>query len=239
MPLRILSGTTTVTLLLVGLQHAMSHTVLVDSSRLAGAAASGDDVVIVGSVHEARDAVRLMLADHPGVNVAVRLAPGLHDVGGAALEIGADDSPLAEGVVTWTSADPAAPAVISAAVKVTGWKPDSTRGPGVVAAPIPGRVPKGAPMRHLWVNGKRALKPRYYPRCPTNNCWQRSELVIVENSSVVPWGSSLPWGGYYFNATALDPSTFKNPEHVEFVYTGRAGARGDPPSGERDDQSGE
>lgn len=174
----------------------------------------------VQSVHAAAERVRVLLAAHAaGAHVAVWLAPGVHNVGTAPLRLGAGDGPA-----TWGSADPSRPASISAAVRVTGWKADAAR-PGVLAAPIPAALPQGGALRHLWVGGERALKPRYYPA--------RGSLSIVENAS-----ATLPWGGYQFNAT-IDPSLFKNPQHVEFVYTGRAGARGSSPSGERDDQSGE
>jgi hypothetical protein len=203
---------------------------IVDGSTRAAATA-----VVVGSVHEAKAVIRSVLAVAKTTNVMVRLAPGAH----APLELGPEDSAAAGSTVTWTSADLTAPATISAAVKVSGWRLDPAR-PGVLTAPIPAALKAaGTTVRHLWVSGIRAAKPRYYPRCETGNCFQRSEVLILPNSSM-RHGTELPWGGYYFNTTALDPSTFENPLNVEFVYTGRAGARGDPPSGARDDhQSGE
>jgi sucrose-6-phosphate hydrolase SacC (GH32 family) len=190
-----------------------------------------DGTMLVSSVHEARDAARLLVARHgPGRGVIVQLLPGQHHIGGSTLELGPVDS----GVVWRGSLDPAAAAVVTAAVAVHGWKADAAR-PGVLTALIPAAVPAGKALRHLWVGGVRAFKPRYYPPAMA--------IVVVENSSM-PHGSLLPNGGYLFNASAMDPSTFRNPRNVEFVYTGRTGARVAPPAGyahdhERGAQSGE
>ena len=190
-----------------------------------------DGTMLVSSVHEARDAARSLMARHgPGRGVIVQLLPGQHHIGGSTLELG----PLDSGVVWRGSLDPAAAAVVTAAVAVYGWKADAAR-PGVLTAPIPATVPAGKALRHLWVGGVRAFKPRYYPPAMA--------IVVVENSSM-PHGSLLPNGGYLFNASAMDPSTFRNPRNVEFVYTGRTGARAPPPAGyahdhERGAQSGE
>ena len=216
---------------LVGQQvasHASVEEVVVDPAAPAGS---------VATVHAARDAVRQLLADRPGSDVFVRLAPGVHHVGAAALELGVDDSPAAgsSGTVTWTSLDPSSPATISAALPVTGWKAHATR-PGVLAAPIPPAAgSRHSAIRHFWVNSARAFKPRYYPA--------PGSIAVVENSSG-PHGASLPYGGYYFNTSTIDPASLHNPTGIEFVYTGRAGARAPPPDGyagghERGTQSGE
>jgi hypothetical protein len=194
--------------------------------------------LVLSSVHAAWETAQRLLRTRPhGVGVHITLAPGVHDLGAQPLVL-SSGAATGGGGVRWASVDPADPAVFSAGVRVTGWRPHPTE-PGVLVAPIPAVVPRGTVLRHLWVGGMRASKPRYYPRCPTGNCGQHSELSIVENSSVSsePW--AWPWGGYRFNASAIDPSTLRNPQHVEFVFTGRAGARGRPPSGARDDQSGE
>jgi hypothetical protein len=190
---------------------------------------------VVGTVHAARDAARRLLDKHPGEDIVIRLAPGTHHVGPRPLEIGVEDSPRAGTTVTWTSLDPSSPATISGALPVTGWKADAAR-PGVFAAPLPpAAAARPSAVRHLWVRGKRAFKPRYYP--------VPGSVAVVENSSV-PFGADLPYGGYFFNTSALDPAKFRNPTNVEFVYTGRVGARAPPPTGyadghERGVQSGE
>ena len=86
---------------------------------------------------EARDQAR---SSGPG-HVTVLLAPGLHDVGGEGLLLEARDSST-----TWRSADPNAPAVISAALGVTGWTSHPHQA-AVVVAPVPPSVPDGVPLR--------------------------------------------------------------------------------------------
>lgn len=213
--------------LCVGSQADLEILIAPADPRLAKANRGGDatdgSAVVVSTVHAARDAVRRLLGDNPGKDIVIKLAPGRHNIGRNPLELGADDSP-AGATVTWTSLDPSSPATISAALPVTGWKTDAAR-PGVFAAPIPPTVSRTSALRHLWVGGKRAFKPRYYP--PTGS------VGVVENSSVL-FGTDLPYGGYYFNTTALDPMSFRNPTNIEFIYTGRAGARPAPPTGYAD-----
>ena len=165
-------------LLLGAASHANVEVVVIVVDPAAGAGSSS-----VPTVHAAAAAVRLHLQGDPSAGVRVVLAPGVHDVGASPLELGPDDSPASGATVTWTSLDPSAPATISAALPVTGWIRDPKR-PGVLAAPIPAAASRHSALRHLWVGGARAFKPRYYP--------QPGSIIVLENSSV-PLGSLLPY----------------------------------------------
>ena len=65
---------------------------------------------MVGSVHEAREAVRAALAVQPSSHVEVQLLPGVHHVGTSGLQLNAEDGAAAGGSVTWKSADASNPA---------------------------------------------------------------------------------------------------------------------------------
>jgi hypothetical protein len=65
---------------------------------------------VVGSVHEARLAVRRLLATEPSSSVEVQLLPGVHHVGSSPLVLGPLDGAVDGGSVTWKSADESTPA---------------------------------------------------------------------------------------------------------------------------------
>ncbi len=78
-----------------------------------------DDVQIVGSVHEAREAVRAVLTVQPSSHVDVHLLPGVHHVGSTALHLNAQDGAAAGGSVTWKSADASNPASVVSSFSVS------------------------------------------------------------------------------------------------------------------------
>lgn len=65
---------------------------------------------VVGSVHEARLAVRRLLATEPSSSVEVQLLPGVHHIGSSPLVLGPLDGAVDGGSVTWKSADESDPA---------------------------------------------------------------------------------------------------------------------------------
>jgi hypothetical protein len=191
-----------------------------DSNLLAG---GGKDAPL-HTVHAAQATVRTLLAQHPTADIVVQLLPGAHTVGSEPLVLGPLDGgdSHSEQSVTWRSFDASSPAVLGAPIKVAGWKPHATV-KGAFSAPLPANVSKGSPLRHLWVNGKRAERPVGYPACPGGPCKAshatppKFNLSMGVNTTMYPEGSQ-----YDFAHTGIDPSTWINPTDVEFVFTGCA-----------------
>ena len=178
-------------------------------------AGGGTRVMPLRTVHAARTAVRSLLRRHPGADVTVQLLPGEHTVGDAPLRLGPEDGGAGAGWVTWRSADPSTPAVIGAPIHVTGWKPHPTV-KGAFSAPLPSNISKGSLLRHLWVDDKRAQRPRGIPsdQGPRGPKMSTFNLSMGVNTSLYPEGSK-----YDFAGTGIDPSQWPNPEDVEFVFT--------------------
>ena len=177
------------------------------------------------SVHVAAAVVRRLVQEDPSAEVVVQLLPGAHTVGDNPLVLGPEDGGSAQGSVVWRSFDPHTPASLTAGVRVTGWKPHSEV-KGAYSAPLPANITPGSQLRHLWVDGKRASRPVGYPVCAGGPCpvpatdgpsRPKFNLTMTRNTSMYPEGSQ-----YDFSATGLDPSSWKNPADVEFVFTGCA-----------------
>ena len=87
-----------------------------------------------------------------------------------------------------------------------------------LSAPLPSNVTKGSPLRQFWVKGQRAERPVVFGhgRQPGDNrnghCLN---LTNVTRTAMYPEGSQYDFS----HETATDPSTWQNPEDVEFVYT--------------------
>ena len=120
----------------------------------------------------------------------------------------------------------ASPAVIDGGTRVVGWAP-SAAVVGALVAPLPPKIAASAPLRQLWVGGRRATRPREYVVQ-----WQRGgdgkpPPSLILNSSVINITStpnaSVPfsglWLGYDFAAGGpVKPSAWANPSDVEFVF---------------------
>lgn len=92
-------------------------------------------------------------------DIVVRLAPGVHAVPPGGLRLTAAHTPKDSGqTVRWMGEGAAS---VSSAVPVTGWQPAVRQGlpSGTVVAPAPAAL-KGASVRHLWVDGRRAPRTR-------------------------------------------------------------------------------
>eukprot|EP01050_Picozoa_sp_SAG11_P000458 SAG11_NODE_13_length_26388_cov_67.360341_30_plen_721_part_00 len=189
---------------------------------------SGDDSAVgsslatpLRSLRAAQTAARELRSRHTHAHVTVRLLPGTHHVGKNPLFLGPEDAG-----VTWRSHDASLPASVGAPIRVTGWKAKTINGkPGAVAS-LPSNISKGTKLRHLWVNSKRAARPTGYPAAegvcaaPYNPAVTRCtfNLTLTANTTTYPEGSA-----YDFSLTTLDPSSWRNPEDVEFVFTSCAG----------------
>ena len=199
--------------------------------------AGGDDASARGPQHAplrtlgaARATVRATLqSDHgegEAEDVVVQLLPGRHEVSGGPLSLGAPDGGAGDRTVTWRSLDPATPAVIDGGTRVVGWAPCAAVA-GALIAPLPPKIAASAPLRQLWVGGRRATRPREYVVQ-----WQRGgdgkpPPSLILNSSVTNITStpnaSVPfsgrWLGYDFAAARpVQPSAWANPSDVEFVF---------------------
>lgn len=213
---------TMIALLLVSSQVALArHEVFVDPRaddtalrEHSGASA----ITTVRTVHEAAAHVRLLLGNKPGIDITVQLLPGVHHVGDAPLILGPEDGGTDGGTVTWRSLDgPSKPAIVGAPQRVTGWKPHPSV-KGALSAPLPKSISEGSALRQLWVNGLRAERPKIYGhgRQPGDNrngfCLN---LTNVTRTEMYPEGSQFDFS----SENATDPSKWKNPGDVEFVYT--------------------
>jgi hypothetical protein len=189
---------------------------------------------------EAQLAVRALLKQQKegtrdDAHIVVQLVPGRHAVSRGGLAFGEADSPRPGRTVTWKSADPSNPAIVSGGTAITGWK-QSASVKGAIVAPLPDSVPHDFVLRQLWVNGRPAQRPvqyavnldgrspgllnvtaglpgepccpqpcrnkepPYYP-CPSCNC------TVVNTTN-----------GYDFSASPVDPSTWRNPTDIEFIF---------------------
>jgi hypothetical protein len=186
------------------------------------AAAAGFDPgrrVPLRTVHAARDAVRVLRAEHPGADITVSLLSGVHHVGGRPLRLGGADGGADGAQVTWRSADPANPAVIGAPIRITGWLPHPDV-KGALIASVAGNpnITKTTPLRQLWVDGQRAERPKVYGhgRQPGDN--RNGHCLNLTNTlptPMYPTGSAFD----FRHENATDPTRWKNPADVEFVYT--------------------
>ena len=167
------------------------------------------------TVRAAKAAVRAALLRSPS-DVTVHLLPGTHHVGDEPLTLGPEDGGSGDRWVTWRSADPSSPAVVGAPIRVTGpWTPHPTV-KGALVAPLPANVTAGSSLRHFWVSGQRAERPLGIPagQGPRGPKMSTFNLTMTDNTSMYPEGSK-----YDFSRTGLDPSTWPNPQDVEFVFT--------------------
>lgn len=205
-----------------------------DRSGTAAARAPADPPFIA-SLAEARDAVRALLksdyADRP--DIEVRLLPGRHRIPATGLELGPDDGGQHPGqMVRWTSDNPHDPAVIDGGFVIPGpWVP-SAEIKGALVAPLPAETPANVTLRQLWVGGRRASRPVVYAvdldgRWPTGGagsgggccpqpCRNRDPPFYpcaTCNCSVVNTST-----GYDFTNSEVDPSRWRNPSDVEFVF---------------------
>jgi hypothetical protein len=203
---------------------------------------------VVGSVHEARLAVRRLLAAEPSRSVEVQLLPGVHHVGSSPLVLGPLDGAVDGGSVTWKSADEANPASFVSAhlltrcspgrytprcsglltpvccnqgapIRVTGWKPHATL-KGAFSAPLPAaNVTKGSALRQLWVGGARAERPRVHGTGLQQGDNKMGRCLNLTNATNT---DMYPEGSQYdfTHEKAVDPSKWPNPQDVEFLYTG-------------------
>lgn len=87
--------------------------------------------------------------------------------------------------VIWRSANASSPAVISAPVRINGWKTSSDI-QGAFEAPAPSNFTKQTPMRQLWVNGIRAERSRLYPGTSVNNNISLPAPNITYNGTSYP-----------------------------------------------------
>ncbi len=150
------------------------------------------------SLAQAQQVVRGLT--HSPVNVAVNLAGGTYRLT-APLTFTAADSPTVPGTrITWQAA-PGATTVVSGGQAVTGWTlSDKTK--NIWAAPAPAQL---TDTRQLYVNGVRASRA----------------------SGALPVSVTQTATGY--TTAAGDPmATWRNPSHIEFVYTGGLGAWTEP-----------
>jgi hypothetical protein len=137
---------------------------------------------------------------HSPVNVTVNLAGGTYQLT-APLTFTAADSPTVPGThITWRAA-PGATTVVSGGQSVTGWiLSDKTK--NIWSAPAPAQL---TDTRQLYVNGVRASRA----------------------SGALPVAVTQTATGY--TTAAGDPmATWRNPSHIEFVYTGGLGAWTEP-----------
>jgi hypothetical protein len=70
-------------------------------------------------------------------------------------------------------------------------------------------------LRHFWVDGTRAERPTYY--LPGQSAAHPAKAINATNTTsttMYPLGSQFD-----FTGTGLDPSSWKNPQDVEFVFT--------------------
>jgi hypothetical protein len=172
----------------------------------------------VATVHEAAAEVRRLLVTHAGASVEVHLLPGVHHVGDSPLRLGKQDGAAAGSTVTWKSADASDPASLGAPIRVLGWKPHASI-KGAFTAPLPGNVTKGSALRQLWVGGARAERPRIHGtgiQQGDNKMGRCLNLTNASNTAMYAEGSAYDFA--YEKAT--DPSTWPNPQDVEFLYTG-------------------
>jgi hypothetical protein len=116
----------------------------------------------LGSAQSAVQALRRQPGGGECVDVTVHLMPGVHHVGQEGLVLGPEDGGCGGRSVTWRSAEPSNAATLGAPLRVTRWKPHPTKH-GAFSAPLPPNVSKGDILRHFWVNGKRAERPRGIP----------------------------------------------------------------------------
>jgi hypothetical protein len=215
-----------------GQPQSQQHVYYVDPA----ATDDSGSLLLLRTLKAAQVTVRSLLAERDGdVDVVVQLAPGRHVVSGGPLSFGPEDTPRQGRTVTWRSADPSNPAIVDGGTPLTGWAP-SAHVKGALVAPLPASVPRGVILRQLWVNGRRAQRPvqyavnldgrspgglnataglpstpccpspcrnkepPYYP-CPSCNC------SVVNTSS-----------GYDFSQSPVDPSLWRNPTDVEFIF---------------------
>ena len=202
--------------------------------------AIGDDSARTGSTSPlrtlgaAQSAVRRLLAQEQ-VDVVVHLAPGRHLISDGPLSLGPEDSPATGRTVTWRSADPASPAIVDGGTAITGWKPaPGTK--GALVAAVPASIPRDVCLRQLWVGGRRAERPRQYavnldgrspgmlnitaglpsePCCP-QPCRNKEPPYYPCpscNCSVVNTTD-----GFDFSKSPVDPSAWRNPSDIEFVF---------------------
>ena len=176
------------------------------------------NVRVVKNVHEAALVVRNVLAKHPRKQVEVQLLPGVHHIGDSPLVLGPRDGAAHGGSVTWKSADQGNPATLGAPIRVTGWKPHAAI-KGAFSAPLPANVTKGTALRQLWVDGLRAERPRIHGtgiQQGDNKMGRCLNLTNATSTAMYPQGAQYDFS----NEMATDPSTWANPQDVEFVYTG-------------------
>jgi hypothetical protein len=166
----------------------------------------------------------------PQQQVIVELLPGVHNVGTKPLVLGsADAGPSADMPVVWRSSDPANPAVVAAPIHIQGWKQHATIKNALVASLPSNLTATGIALRHFWVSGRRASRPTVFACGPQQyshngsrscNDWVSSpthnfNFSLVSNTSMFPMGSK-----YDVSAGGVPtPSTWKNPEDVEFVFS--------------------
>ena len=177
------------------------------------------------TLEQARSLVRGHL--RAGTVPVVEMGPGVHHVGTGPLLLGPEDGsadPMRP--VIWRSSDPSNPAVVGAPIRVTGWKPSVTV-KGAFEASLPSTVTKGATLRHFWVNGERAARPKAHAcgsnsHSPEKSCNNDTSspiwnfpFTLVENTTLYPTGSQYD----VTDGGVGGPSAWPNPTDVEFVFT--------------------
>jgi hypothetical protein len=173
------------------------------------------------SLEVAAQTARRLIATFDDANVTVHLLPGRHRIENGALSLGAEDGGGAHGFVTWSSADLSDPAIVDGGIKITGWK-ESNVVPGALVAPLPSTVSKYAPLRQLWVGGKRARRPRVW----IARAWQGNTAITDHDSTanLTNVTNATGWVGFNFTTQAqlhgakYDPSLWPNIGDVEFVF---------------------
>lgn len=121
----------------------------------------------LATVARARDAVRQQIAAGLKADVTVHLRAGIYRIG-KPLVFGLEDSGNENFAVTY-AAHPGETVVISGGRPITGWK----RGEGEVwVAPVPGVKEWNWNFRHLFVNGRRAVRSRTPNADAENPDWQ-------------------------------------------------------------------
>jgi len=130
------------------------------------------------TIAKARDAVRRLVAAGLTADVEVIIRQGTYRLE-APLVFGPEDSGTEEHAITY-AAVPDETVVISGGRPITGWQ----RGEGGVwTARVPGVAEGVWYPRHLWVNGRRAIRARMPNRDAEDPCWQLKGADLADDLS--------------------------------------------------------